>query len=115
MTIEVSTHDPITVSEPAAKWIHSQLDNRGKGLGIRVGTKTSGCTGYKYILEFVDEPEDTDHIIEAHGVKVYVDPKSLLMLSGTVLEYKTEGLNSGLEFANPNVTAQCGCGESFTV
>lgn len=115
MTIDVSKYDPITVTETAAEWIRSQLDKRGKGLGIRMGTKPSGCTGYKYILEFVDEPEDTDILIEEHGVRVYIDPKSWLMLAGTVLEYKTEGLNSGLDFVNPNVTAQCGCGESFSV
>ena len=115
MTTEASKYESITVTEPAAEWIQSQLAKRGKGLGIRMGTKPSGCTGYKYILEFVDEPEDTDTVIEEHGVKVFIDPKSFLMLAGTVLEYKTEGLNSGLDFVNPNVTAQCGCGESFSV
>lgn len=115
MTIEVSTHKSITVTEQAAEWIQSQLDKRGKGLGIRMGTKTSGCTGYKYVLEFVDQPNDTDIVIEEHGVKVFIDPKSWLMLAGTVLEYKTEGLNSGLDFVNPNIKAQCGCGESFSV
>lgn len=115
MTTEVSIHNPISVTEEAAAWISKQIENRGKGIGIRVGTKASGCTGYKYVLEFVDQLEETDTVIEEHGVKVFVDPKSLLMLSGTVLEYKVEGLNSGLEFVNPNVTAECGCGESFTV
>lgn len=115
MTSDVNIHESITVTEQAANWIRLQLDKRGKGEGIRVGTRPSGCTGYKYVLEFVDQPEDTDILIEEHNVKVFLDPKSWLMLAGTVLEYKTEGLNSGLDFVNPNVTAQCGCGESFTI
>lgn len=105
----------IWISSEAADWVKGQLDKRGRGEGIRLATKESGCTGYAYVLEFVDTPDEHDEVFEQHGVKMFVDPKSLVLLNGTVLEYKTEGLNSGLEFANPNVTAQCGCGESFTV
>jgi iron-sulfur cluster assembly protein len=105
----------ISVTEDAANWISGQLHARGKGEGIRLATKTSGCSGYMYIVEFVDIPDDTDSVFNEHGIKVFVDPKSLLYLDGTNLEFKTEGLNSGLSFTNPNSTGECGCGESFAV
>ena len=105
----------ISVSESAAKHVASQLASRGKGLGIRVGVTTSGCSGMAYVLEFVDEETSEDEVFEAHGVKVYIDPKSLVYLDGTELDFVREGLNEGLQFRNPNVSAECGCGESFTV
>lgn len=105
----------IQVTEDAASWISEQLDKRGKGIGVRLATKTSGCSGYMYVVEFVDEPNDFDNVFTEYGVSVYVDPKSLLLLDGTVLEFKIEGLNSGLSFSNPNSTGECGCGESFAV
>ena len=106
---------PISVSEAAAKHVASQLASRGKGLGIRVGVTTSGCSGMAYVLEFVDELAPEDEVFEGHGVKVFVDPKSMVYLEGTELDYVREGLNEGLQFRNPNVSAECGCGESFTV
>lgn len=115
MAQAIKTFDPITVTESAAQWIDKQLIKRGKGVGIRVSTKESGCTGFKYVLDYVDNPEKTDYVIDQHGVKVFVDTESLAILAGTVLEHKVDGLNSGLDFVNPNVTAQCGCGESFTI
>jgi iron-sulfur cluster assembly protein len=105
----------ITVVPKAAYWVKSQLENRGRGVGIRLGVKTSGCSGYKYVLEFVDTPDEHDHVFEQHGVKFYVDPKSLLALDGMEVQYKIEGINEGLDFVNPNVTGECGCGESFAV
>ena len=105
----------ITVTPEAASWIVTQLESRGKGLGVRLGTKPSGCTGYKYIVEFADEFQDTDFVFAQHDVKIYIDPKSMLMLNGMTIDYATEGLNSGLKFVNPNVTGECGCGESFAV
>ena len=106
---------PISVSESAAKHVASQLASRGKGLGIRVGVTTSGCSGMAYVLEFVDELAPEDEVFEGHGVKVFVDPKSMVYLDGTELDFVREGLNEGLQFRNPNVQGECGCGESFTV
>ena len=105
----------ITVTEAAANHVASQLNNRGKGMGIRLGVKTSGCSGMAYVLEFVDAEESEDQVFEAHGVKIYVDPKSMAYLDGTELDFVKEGLNEGLQFRNPNVAGECGCGESFTV
>jgi iron-sulfur cluster assembly protein len=105
----------ISVSESAAKHVASQLASRGKGLGIRVGVTTSGCSGMAYVLEFVDELAPEDEVFEGHGVKVFVDPKSMVYLDGTELDFVREGLNEGLQFRNPNVQGECGCGESFTV
>ena len=106
---------PISVTESAARHVGSQLVSRGKGLGIRVGVTTSGCSGMAYVLEFVDELAPEDHVFEGHGVKVFIDPKSMVYLDGTELDFVKEGLNEGLQFRNPNVQAECGCGESFTV
>jgi len=105
----------ITLTEVAADRIKNFLANRGKGLGLRLGVKTSGCSGMAYILEFVDELEDNDQVFESQGVKIIVDPKSLLYIDGTELDYGKEGLNEGFKFNNPNVKDQCGCGESFTI
>ena len=105
----------LTISEAAAQHVGAQLSGRGKGLGIRVGVKTSGCSGMAYVLEFVDEVAGEDQVFEGHGVKVFVDPKSLVYLDGTELDFVKEGLNEGLQFRNPNVAGECGCGESCTV
>lgn len=105
----------ITITESAARHVAGQLEHRGHGLGIRLGVRTSGCSGMAYVLEFVDESEAGDEVFEDHGVRVYVDPKSMVYLDGTELDFVREGLNEGLQFRNPNVQAECGCGESFTV
>ncbi len=105
----------ITLTEAAAERVKSFLEQRGKGVGLRLGVRTSGCSGMAYVLEFVDEIEDTDVVFEAHGVKVIVDPKSLLYIDGTELDFGKEGLNEGFRFNNPNVKDECGCGESFTI
>jgi iron-sulfur cluster assembly protein len=105
----------ITLSESAAKHVSGFLAKRGKGIGIRLGVKTSGCSGMAYKLEFADAPEAEDLIFESHGLKVLVDPRSLPYLEGTELDYTKEGLNEGFKFRNPNVKDECGCGESFTV
>ena len=105
----------VTVTESAAKHIGRQLSSRGKGLGIRLGVKTSGCSGMAYVLEFVDELQSEDEQFTAHGVSVFVDPKSLAYLDGTELDFVKEGLNEGLQFNNPNVAGECGCGESVAV
>jgi iron-sulfur cluster assembly protein len=105
----------ISLTENAAKHIRKSLDKRGKGIGLRLGVKTSGCSGMAYTLEFADQVEEQDQIFESQDVKVIIDPKSLVYLSGTELDYTREGLNEGFKFNNPNVQNTCGCGESFTV
>ncbi len=105
----------ISMTETAASRVRDFLENRGKGEGIRLGVKTSGCSGMAYVIEFVDEIEDTDEVFEEHGVKVIVDQKSMVYLDGTVVDYSKEGLNEGFKFTNPNANGECGCGESFTV
>ncbi|HFC8512120.1 MULTISPECIES: iron-sulfur cluster assembly protein IscA [Neisseria] len=105
----------ITITENAAKHINNYLTKRGKGLGVRLGVKTSGCSGMAYNLEFVDEVNEDDLIFEEHGARVYIDPKSLVYLDGTQVDYTKEGLQEGFKFENPNVKDSCGCGESFHV
>jgi len=105
----------ITITEKAAKHIQKSLTNRGKGIGLRLGVKTSGCSGMAYAVEFVDQIEEQDQVFESQGVKIIIDPKSLVYLEGTELDFVREGLNEGFKFDNPNVKAQCGCGESFTL
>jgi iron-sulfur cluster assembly protein len=96
----------ISLTSEAAEHVSRQLASRGKGEGIRIGVKTSGCSGLAYVLEFVDQAEPEE---------VFVDAKSLVYLDGTIVDFAREGLNEGLEFRNPNVAGECGCGESFTV
>jgi len=105
----------VTLSEKAAKHVSNYLTRRGKGVGLRLGVRTSGCSGMAYKLEFVDEVTPDDVVFESHGIRVYIDPKSLPYLDGTELDYAREGLNEGFKFNNPNVKDQCGCGESFNV
>ena len=106
---------PVTLSDKAAKHVANYLTKRGKGIGQRLGVRTSGCSGMAYKLEFVDECNEEDAVFESHGIKVFVDPRSLPYLDGTELDYAREGLNEGFKFNNPNVKDQCGCGESFNV
>ncbi len=105
----------VTLSESAAKHVANFIAKRGKGIGIRLGVKTSGCSGMAYKLEFADATEPDDIVFDTHGLKVLVDPKSLPYIDGTELDYTREGLNEGFKFNNPNVKDQCGCGESFQV
>ena len=105
----------ISLTEKAAKHVNKNLEKRGKGLGLRLGVRTTGCSGLAYELEYVDAPNDTDQVFESHGIKVFVDPKSLPYIDGTELDFAREGLNEGFKFQNPNVKDECGCGESFRV
>ncbi len=105
----------VTLTEKAANHVQSFLAKRGKGVGLRVGVRTSGCSGMAYKLEFADAVGPEDVQFESHGVRVVVDPKSLPYVDGTELDYTREGLNEGFKFSNPNVKDQCGCGESFNV
>ena len=105
----------VTLSESAAKHVANFIAKRGKGYGLRLAVRTSGCSGMAYKLEFADVANDEDIIFESHGMKVLVDPKSLPYIDGTELDYTKEGLNEGFKFNNPNVQDECGCGESFNV
>ncbi|MGB5261167.1 MAG: iron-sulfur cluster assembly protein IscA [Gammaproteobacteria bacterium] len=105
----------ITLTEKAADRIKGFLAQRGKGVGLRLGVKTTGCSGMAYVMEYVDEVDDSDVVFEDRGVKVIINPKSLVYLDGTELDYAREGLNEGFKFNNPNVKDMCGCGESFNV
>jgi iron-sulfur cluster assembly protein len=105
----------ITLTEKAASHVQSFLAKRGRGVALRLGVRTSGCSGMAYKLEFADAINPDDLQFDCHGVKVVIDPKSLPYLGGTELDYTREGLNEGFKFRNPNVKDQCGCGESFNV
>ena len=105
----------VTLTEKAANHVQSFLAKRGKGVALRVGVRTSGCSGMAYKLEFADAIEANDLQFESHGVRVVVDAKSLPYVDGTELDYTREGLNEGFKFRNPNVKDECGCGESFNV
>ena len=105
----------ITLTEKAAQRVEKYLESRGKGVGLKLAVKTTGCSGMAYVLEFADEIPSDDHIFESHGIKIMVDPKSLIYIDGTELDFVKEGLNEGFQFNNPNVKESCGCGESFTV
>ncbi len=105
----------ITLTERAAQHVQNYLAKRGKGIGLRFGVRTTGCSGMAYKLEFVDAANDEDQTFESNGVKVFVDPKSLVYIDGTELDFGREGLNEGFKFNNPKEKNQCGCGESFNV
>ena len=105
----------VLLTERAANHIKNSLNKRGKGSGIRLGIKTAGCSGLAYKLEFVDAEEKSDKSFSSFGVRVFVDPKSLVYLDGTELDFVKEGVNEGFKFVNPNVKGECGCGESFQV
>jgi len=104
----------ITMTESAAKHVTGFLAKRGKGIGIRLGVKTSGCSGMAYKLEFADAAEPEDVVFDTQGLKVLVDPRSLPYIDGTELDYAKEGLNEGFKFNNPNVKGSCGCGSSVS-
>ena len=105
----------ISLTEAAAGQIRVHLERRGHGVGLRLGVKTTGCSGMAYVLEFADAVGEEDQVFEEKGVKVVVSPKSLAYLDGVELDYGREGLNEGFHFTNPNEKARCGCGESFSV
>jgi len=105
----------ITVTDTASKKINQQLAKRGKGVGLRLGVKTTGCSGLAYVLEYVDCPTTGDQCFESQGCKLFVDPKSLAYIQGVEVDWVRNGLNEGFEFRNPNERDRCGCGESFRV
>ncbi|SEG86559.1 iron-sulfur cluster assembly protein IscA [Marinobacterium lutimaris] len=105
----------ISMTDAAVNHVARFLEKRGHGSGIRVGVRTSGCSGMAYVLEFIDQVEAEDQVFEFGDVRVAIDPKSLVYLDGTELDFVKEGLNEGFKFNNPNVSSECGCGESFNV
>jgi iron-sulfur cluster assembly protein len=105
----------VTLTDRAADHVRRYIEKRGKGVGLRLGVKTTGCSGLAYKLEFADEVQPEDQEFESHGVRVLIDPKSLAYLDGTELDFVREGLNEGFKFNNPNEKDRCGCGESFNV
>lgn len=105
----------ISLTDTAAKKIQQVIIKRGKGVGIRLGVRTTGCSGLAYVLEYVDAPLDEDKLFENNGCNVYIDPKSLAYLQGVEIDYVRQGLNEGFRFGNPNERDRCGCGESFRI
>jgi iron-sulfur cluster assembly protein len=105
----------ITLTENASKKMQDALHYRGKGIGMRIGVRTSGCSGFAYVLEFADQLFEGDLEIDDRGVTLVINKKDLVYLQGMQIDYTKKGLNEGFEFSNPNEKARCGCGESFTV
>jgi len=105
----------VSLTQSAADRVKSYLDARGKGVGLRVGIKKTGCNGYAYVVNYADEIDDSDIVFEDQGVKVVVDKESLQLIDGTEVDFVKQGLNEAFRFRNPNVTGECGCGESFSV
>lgn len=105
----------VTMTESAANHVSRFLTKRGKGIGVRLGVKTTGCSGLAYKLEYADVAEPEDVVFESQGLKILVDPKSVPYLEGTELDFVKEGLSEGFKFNNPNERARCGCGESFRI
>jgi len=105
----------ITLTEIAAEKMQAALDNRKKGIGMRIGVRTTGCSGMAYILEFADVVHEGDVEVEHSGITLIISKKDLVYLEGMQVDYQKKGLNEGFEFINPNESARCGCGESFTV
>jgi len=105
----------ITITEIAATKIKNQLERRGKGLGIKVGVKTTGCSGLAYVLEYVDTPTTDDECFQSQGCNIFVDPKSLVYIDGMTVDYTRKGLNEGFDFINTLEKDRCGCGESFRI
>lgn len=105
----------ITLTDTAATKIKKQLERRGHGLGIRIGVKTTGCSGLAYVLEYVDQEQPNDQCVDHLGCKIFVDPKSCPYLQGMTIDFVRNGLNEGFEFRNPNERDRCGCGESFRI
>ena len=105
----------MTLTESAARWVRDRLRERGRGVGLRVAVRKSGCSGYAYKLDYADEIRADDSVFDGHGVKLVVDPESLSVIDGTEVDFVREGLNESFRFNNPRMTGECGCGESFSV
>ena len=109
--------EPITISltQAAAERVKTFLASRGKGLGLRLGVRKTGCSGFAYVVNYADDTAASDLVFEDRGVKVFVDPESLPLIQGTTVDFVKQGLNEAFRFHNPNIKGECGCGESFSV
>jgi iron-sulfur cluster assembly protein len=105
----------VTLTEKAARQIAKQLARRGRGIGLRLGVKKAGCSGFAYVVDYADEIDTDDTVFKQHGVNVVVKTPDLAYLAGVEIDFAREGINEAFRFRNPNVTASCGCGESFAV
>jgi iron-sulfur cluster assembly protein len=105
----------ISLTPAAAERVKNFLASRGKGLGLRLGVRKTGCSGFAYVINYADDSQAQDHVFEDRGVKVFVDPESLPLINGTTVDFVKQGLNEAFRFHNPNIKGECGCGESFSV
>ncbi len=105
----------ISLTESAADRVRTFLASRGRGLGLRLGVRKTGCSGFAYVVNYADDSRPDDVVFEDQGVKVFVDRESLILVNGTVVDFVKQGLNEAFRFSNPNVKGECGCGESFSV
>ena len=105
----------ISLTHAAAERVKTFLASRGKGLGLRLGVRKTGCSGFAYVVNYADDPVASDLVFEDRGVKVFVDPESLPLIQGTTVDFVKQGLNEAFRFHNPNIKGECGCGESFSV
>ncbi len=105
----------ITLTDSAAERVRTYMDKRGKGIGLRLGVTKTGCSGYSYVINYADEFTDSDLVFEDKGITVIVDPDALELIDGTEVDFVKNGLNEAFSFRNPNISGECGCGESFNV
>ena len=105
----------ISITESAARRVSAYLEKRGQGVGLRLGVKSTGCSGYSYVINYADSVDGEDVVFEDRGVKIVVDPAALKLIDGTEVDFVKNGLNEAFSFKNPNVTGECGCGESFNI
>jgi len=105
----------ISLTQAAAERVKNFLADRGKGLGLRLGVRKTGCSGFAYVVNYADDTAASDLVFEDRGVKVFVDPESLPLINGTTVDFVKQGLNEAFRFHNPNIKGECGCGESFSV
>ena len=105
----------ISITESAARRVSAYLEKRGQGVGLRLGVRSTGCSGYSYVINYADSVDSEDIVFEDRGVKIVVDPAALKLIDGTEVDFVKNGLNEAFSFKNPNVTGECGCGESFNI
>ena len=105
----------VTLTPRAAERVRDYLSKRGSGLGLRVGVKKTGCSGWAYVIDYADEQGGEDLVFDTHGVRLFVDETSLELIDGTEVDFVKQGINEAFQFRNPNVSGECGCGESFSV
>ena len=105
----------ISLTQAAAERVKTFIASRGKGLGLRLGVRKTGCSGFAYVINYADDTQAQDLVFEDRGVKVFVDPDSLPLIKGTTVDFVKQGLNEAFRFHNPNIKGECGCGESFNV